>query len=399
MIEQLDSNQCTGYVEGYYGRLLDWSDRARLLQRLHRYGMSHYFYAPKEDTYHRLHWREPYQDAWRNSFRTFCQSATQLRVTTVAGIAPGLDFDFSHLPGGSISSSATQGASNDLALLLDKAHLLREDGADVIALLLDDIDEDFHLRSGSFVSEGNAHAALANHLGEALDADLWVVPRVYADEIAQQSPEYLNDFCAELNACHSIVYCGKSIVSRELSTRAIANKLQVSHPIVVWDNLYANDYCPRRLFLGPFTGREEAQSLLINPTGMIETDCLLLDIMHHTLRIGDPVQAWQQALVKYDLPDAFFCVAPYLNQPAFDGVAEPQMSENNVAALAAIETLLWKWKSPLSREWYPILMGLKQDLLLAQGQLPRDRIHKTQMSPLATVLAATLDNPGGGGDT
>ena len=55
-------------------------------------------------------------------------------------------------------------------------------------------------------------------------------------------------------------------------------------------------------------------------------------------------------------------------------------------ALAALDILLWRWKSPLQREWYPYLMGLKQDILLANGELPLERIEKTQMAPLARQL-------------
>jgi len=48
----------------------------------------------------------------------------------------------------------------------------------------------------------------------------------------------------------------------------------------------------------------------------------------------------------------------------------------------AIETLLWRWKSPLAREWYPFLFGLKHDSLMASGDLPAERIAKTQSSAL-----------------
>ena len=37
----------TGYIEGYYGKLLAWHDRDRLLDGLEAVGMTSYFYAPK----------------------------------------------------------------------------------------------------------------------------------------------------------------------------------------------------------------------------------------------------------------------------------------------------------------------------------------------------------------
>ena len=49
-----------GYIEGYYGRLLDWDDRTRLLHRLSSLGLNAYLYAPKEDECHRFEWRRPW---------------------------------------------------------------------------------------------------------------------------------------------------------------------------------------------------------------------------------------------------------------------------------------------------------------------------------------------------
>ena len=38
-----------GYIEGYYGKLLTWDERSRLLKQMQRLGMTGYLYAPKED--------------------------------------------------------------------------------------------------------------------------------------------------------------------------------------------------------------------------------------------------------------------------------------------------------------------------------------------------------------
>ena len=52
----------------------------------------------------------------------------------------------------------------------------------------------------------------------------------------------------------------------------------LSNEIIFWDNYYANDYCPRRFFIGPCVGREKLKNIMINPTGLIRTDLLILDI-------------------------------------------------------------------------------------------------------------------------
>ena len=137
----------TGYAEGYYGRLLSWAERARLLATLQSLGMNTYYYAPKEDPWHRFDWRTPYPQKWLEEFRAFCHEARQRDVVVVAGVAPGLDFDFSHLPDG-----------EDFRLLVSKCAFLLENGASAISLLMDDIDTDFSLHAGGFANEGEAHA-------------------------------------------------------------------------------------------------------------------------------------------------------------------------------------------------------------------------------------------------
>ena len=60
-----------GYIEGYYGNLLDWNSRKRIIKKMSSIGMNFYFYAPKEDNFHRLNWRTNYNLKWRKEFRDF----------------------------------------------------------------------------------------------------------------------------------------------------------------------------------------------------------------------------------------------------------------------------------------------------------------------------------------
>ena len=72
-------------------------------------------------------------------------------------------------------------------------------------------------------------------------------------------------------------YCGKEIVTKNLSNYKSIKKT-VKNKIIFWDNYYSNDYCPRRLFIGPYFGRQKINDIMINPTGLIKTDLLILDI-------------------------------------------------------------------------------------------------------------------------
>ena len=393
-----------GYLEGYYGRLLDWPERHAILDTLAGLGMNAYAYAPKEDARHRLHWREPYEPAWREAFAAFCNEAAARGVSVIAGLAPGIDFDFAALAdpsseGGDAARTARTGtARTDLAAARDKLALLRADGATRLMLLMDDIDPDFERRSGGLSSEGEAHARLANRLGEALDASLIVVPRIYARELAVDAPDYLSDFARTLDARHAVSVCGRDIVSRTVHPRdCVLPGDDPGRETILWDNLYANDYCPRRLFVGPWCGRADVDDVLLNATGWPETDRLQLALMAAGLAddaAGADAAAREASAravrAAHGVPAAFERVAPAFRHPATNdrlGAPPPELGAT-AEALETLDELLWRWKTPLSREWYPWLYGLRHDLLLAAGELGADRVEKTQTPPLARTLRA-----------
>ena len=390
----------TGYIEGFYGHLLGWDDRLRLLDKLASLSMNAYLYAPKDDPCHRFHWRVDYDSDWRAGFAQFCRDAHARHISVIAGIAPGLDFNFADLASADShtentktnaqTNSKTNAKKNDLAILCNKAAQLRADGANHIALLMDDIAADFAQRAGAYKSEGTAHAELANRLATYLDCPVILVPRIYADELVAdadaQSAPYLDELASSLDPASAIMHCGSHIVAPVIGRDDIlARARALKHRVIIWDNFYAQDYCPRRLFIGPFRGRDMDGDILLNPTGMIETDLLLLDIMADT-------QSWPDSLKAAGIPDKFvklvaYFDAPYGFTPAFD------MPED-ADALAALEVLLWSWKSPLQREWYPFLMGLKHDILMQNGALPALRITKTQTPALASHILSSQNGTG-----
>ena len=80
----------------------------------------------------------------------------------------------------------------------------------------------------------------------------------------------------------------------------------------------------------------------------------------------------------------FHVIAPFFNLPPDpEGEnAKPELKAEEM--LAALDVLLWQWKSALQREWYPFLMGLRQDILLKTGAMNRLRQQK---SPAAIIMA------------
>ncbi len=78
---------------------------------------------------------------------------------------------------------------------------------------------------------------------------------------------------------------GNKVISRELSPESLAEVHSVlRRPPLIWDNLHANDYDSRRVFLGPFKGRPprlraHLRGLLLNPNCEFEANFIPL----HTL--------------------------------------------------------------------------------------------------------------------
>ena len=356
----------TGYIEGYYGRLLGFAERARILARLQELGMNAYFYAPKDDPYHRLHWRADYPQDWLKNWRDFTATAKTHGIRVIAGLAPGLDFSF---------DSSGEG---DLDILAGKLGALAGEAHVVPCLLLDDIPPP---EDGA--DEGAAHGRIAHNLAVRLGREVMVVPRVYADELAVESPDYLRGFVDAFAGAGRVFYCGENIVSREidLASSALVRAGFASDAVVVWDNFYANDYCPRRLFVGAWQGRANlgtCAGVMLNPTGMIETDLLLLGVMD----AGADLARYEAVLRDAGVPPQFDLVKNCFWHPATSAAETALPPDTDAiieALLQALDVLLWRWKSPLAREWYPYLMGLRGDLLMLRGEA--DGLRQAKILP------------------
>ena len=375
-----NENNIIGYIEGYYGRLLSWENRELIIKSLHKNKMNTYFYAPKEDICHRLYWRKKYSKKWRLSFQNFTQLSKKNNVNVIAGLAPGLDFNFKEFHNVSINNK-----NSDFELLFKKAKQLLVDGAASIALMLDDIPNNFKKKFGADVSEGTYHGILANKLSDKLGQNIFFVPRVYADELIKDDPAYLQDLSKTLSPKIKVFYCGKNVVAKTYKNYQKIKKI-LPNQIIIWDNFYANDYCPRRLFVGPTLGRENVKNIMVNPTGLIKTDLLVLDIFGKSIIGKLSKSEWENILNIHNVPNAFLKIKKYFLRPDFGLNPSTQTFKIKKNDIEELDFLLWKWKGKLSREWYPYLFGLKQDLQINQKLLTSERIIKSQTIPLSEFL-------------
>ena len=59
---------------------------------------------------------------------------------------------------------------------------------------------------------------------------------------------------------------------------------------------------------------------MINPTGLIETDLLILDIVRATKNSLTPYEDWKKILNKYNVPAQFLDVCNHFLKPDFEKI-------------------------------------------------------------------------------
>tara|TARA_X000000950_G_C13399262_1_gene451497 strand:- start:145 stop:540 length:396 start_codon:yes stop_codon:yes gene_type:complete len=124
---------------------------------------------------------------------------------------------------------------------------------------------------------------------------------------------------------------------------------------------------------------------MINGTGMIETDKLILEIVNKTA-LEDDTKLWKNILLNNNIPTLFFNICDYFMSPNFSFEKKMKQFEHSEKTYKAIDFLLWCWKTKLSREWYPYLLRLKHDLQIFDKRLSFSRVLKTQTNPIQNVL-------------
>ena len=378
-MSEITTNTYLGYIEGYYGNLLHWRDRLRLIKTLKNNGMNSYFYAPKDDPKHRYNWRKKYSKNWLQKFKNFCLHAKENDIDVIVGVSPGADFDFNE-----IYTNTT--ISNDLNILLNKCTTLINCGASKIAILFDDIPNIFNSFFKKY-NEGKSHGKLVKILSEKLNKEIFIVPRIYSDELFFDNPSYINDLISELKQISKLFYCGKYIVNDKFETDDKNIKfLYKKNKIIFWDNFYANDYCPNKLFIGPYLFDSPNKNLMFNLTGYINTDLLIITIINSCLNKKNKIDHWEKAILKNKVPEKFLEVIQFFDRPTYSHEKKIRSIKIPDNTISNLDFLLWNWKSPLSLEWYKYLFRLKQDLELFKKSMNYNRILKTQTYPMQKIL-------------
>ncbi|KAJ1354325.1 hypothetical protein KIN20_011224 [Parelaphostrongylus tenuis] len=251
-----------GVVEGFYGRPWTFEQRKHLFVRLSRLGLNTYVYAPKDDLKHRPQWRIPYNKEESDILRSLIESAKANQITFVYSLSPGIDIGYSNV--------------EDMICVKSKFDQVRMLGCESFALLFDDIECEMNeIDRQCFKSFVAAQISVANEVYEYLGRPLFFFcPTEYCESRAVPTlvdSEYLLQLGKELNENIRVLWTGPRVISRNITVAHIRNVARViGRKPLIWDNLHANDYDQKRVFMGDFSGRpvalkKEISGLLMNP--------------------------------------------------------------------------------------------------------------------------------------
>ncbi|TSN12246.1 Protein O-GlcNAcase [Bagarius yarrelli] len=266
-----------GVVEGFYGRPWSMEQRKVLFQWMQTWGLNTYLYGPKDDLKHRLLWREVYSAEEEAQLKALVHEAQSRGLRFVYSLSPGQDIVFS--------------SSSDLKLLKRKLRQVAELGCQAFAILFDDIDHSMcQADTEAFSSFAYAQVSVTNEIYRFLGEPpvFLFCPTEYCSSLCSPSvskSQYLLTVGEDLLHGISVIWTGSKVISHELSADSLIEVQSVlQRPPLVWDNLHANDYDSRRVFLGPFKGRPPGlqaylRGLLLNPNCEFEANYIPL----HTL--------------------------------------------------------------------------------------------------------------------
>ncbi|CAI6368457.1 unnamed protein product [Macrosiphum euphorbiae] len=230
--------------------------------KLKKWGVGCYVYAPKDDYKHRAYWRDLYTVEEAEQLGGLISAARDCGVTLYYALSPGLDMTYS--------------SQKEIATLKRKLDQVAQCGCKAFALLFDDIEPDMSPADKEvFQSFAHAQVSITNEIFQHLGQPKFLVcPTQYCSARAVpnvQNSDYLNTLGSKLAPQIDIMWTGQKVISRSLTTESIREITEVlRRPPVIWDNLHANDYDQKRVFLGPYQGRSpdlisQLRGVLTNP--------------------------------------------------------------------------------------------------------------------------------------
>ncbi len=248
LIEDYPLFSMRGYIEGFYGKVWEHKTRKSVMSLMARHGMNTFFYAPKDDEYHRPKWREPYPEKELNDLRELFLFSLENEIDFHYCIAPGLSMRYT--------------SEDDFSILIKKIRSLYDIGIRRFGLLLDDIPEKLQYKEdiAKYGETVNAHIDLVNRVFAELkkldkSIELTMCPLQYH---GKGDEYFISKLGRGLESEINIFWTGNNICSQELaSLEAVRFIESTRHKPLYWDNYPVNDAeMFNEMHLGPIEGRE-----------------------------------------------------------------------------------------------------------------------------------------------
>ncbi len=236
-----------GVVEGFYRRQYTYEQRLDLIGLIGSLNLNTYVYGPKADIHHRKKWREKYPGRKLREFEKLNQHSAEKHVNFVYALSPG--------------------GRPDTDDVIEKIDTLVDIGIRHFSIFFDDIS--VPLNNSTAREQVDSANALLKHLKKRLEkTSLSFCPTQYR---GFKKTEYLKYVAVNLRKDIDIFWTGKNVVSWAITERDVARITEiVNRPVLIWDNIFANDYIPGRIHRFPYRRRapeivRAVRGILINP--------------------------------------------------------------------------------------------------------------------------------------
>ncbi len=234
-ITDYPSVECRGVIEGFYGNPWSHQDRLRQFDFYGQNKLNTYVYGPKDDPYHRKHWRDPYPAEEASKIRELVEAAHKNHVQFVWALHPGVDIQWNLA---------------DSMAVVRKLESMYSLGVRTFAVFFDDIWGEG--------AKGDKQAGLLNYVTDQFvrkhkDVQpLIMCPTEYNKLWAGK--EYLPTLGSKMYPEVRIMWTGNSVVDMIEKNDMEWINSQIKRKAFIWLNYPVNDYCQSRLLMGKTYG-------------------------------------------------------------------------------------------------------------------------------------------------
>lgn len=270
-----------GVVEGFYRRPYTFKQRLDLIDFLHDLKLNTYIYGPKADIIHRESWQKPYPAEKMNEFRRLCEYCKDRSVNFVYALSP-------------VHQPNADGVVRKISTMIAT-------GIRHYSLFFDDIRVPLNAQTAK--NQLSIIHALHDYLtGRLKKTSLTFCPTQYR---GFKRTDYIMYIAENLRKGIDVFWTGKRVVSRAITEDDLTKIFAVlRRPVLIWDNIFANDYIPGTILRFPYRRRspgiiDRVKGILINPMNNYRASKPLIHTAAQFFHdpVGyDPRRAWRVAM-------------------------------------------------------------------------------------------------------